>query len=163
MPEDNAAGRAADALRGQGESFVGSAMVRAIAALRRAQYDDEATELENVFVSLGRDAEQADVVPQQLRDSIDAYVETARPLGGFLYCVLTNDLSGAFARADDASRRSMGALVKYLREHTPTSCWGSPENVKRWYTMPEDERRTIVSLNRGYEIVDDNTDNVAGA
>lgn len=154
-PEATPSERAAATLRGQGESFIGSAMTRAIAALRRAKYDDEARELENVFVRLGGEFELIDRVPDQLREAIDAYVETARPLGGFLYCVFTNDLCGAFARADDTSRRAMGAIVKHLRDSVPIACWGNVDAVRFWYTMADDERRAIVAAHRGYEIVDD--------
>jgi hypothetical protein len=153
---EGSAERAASALRSQGESFVGSAMTRAIAALRRAKYDDEASELERVFVSLASAIEQPAIVPAHVRDAIDAYVEAGRPPGSFLYCVLTNDLTGACLRAaDDASRHSLASIVRYLRENVPQSCWGSAEHVMRWYTLPDDERRLIVVAYRGYEIVDE--------
>lgn len=136
-------------------SFVGSAIMHAVQTLRRAKYEQEATELEAALQRIGEVHEQLDVVPEHLRESLDAYIETGRPTGGFLACVLRNDLSGAMGRADETSRRALYAIVRYLRENAPTSCWGSVEAVNYWLAMPSDERSAIVNAFRGYEIVDE--------
>lgn len=71
-------------------------------------------------------------IPEITKESIDAWVESARPVGGFLQAVLSNDLSGAFARADHENQRAMWAIVSYLYNECPAACWGSPEQVKDW-------------------------------
>jgi hypothetical protein len=77
-------------------------------------------------------------IPEHTRESIDAWVESARPVGGFLQAVLSNDLSGAFARADLDNQRAMHAIVSYLYNECPGGCWGSPERYRTW---PEERER----------------------
>jgi hypothetical protein len=67
-----------------------------------------------------------------VKESIDAWVTTARPVGGFLYAVLTNDLKEAFKRADIFNMDALRHIVAYLYWEAPLDCWGNEEKVKRW-------------------------------
>ena len=39
-------------------------------------------------------------VPSHMHEGIVAYIETGRPVGGFLTALLSNDLMGALGKAD---------------------------------------------------------------
>ncbi len=71
-------------------------------------------------------------IPEGMRDGIKSYVEHGLQPGSCLRAILENDLRGAFERADHGTTRAMGAIVSYLYNHVPGSCWGSPERVTRW-------------------------------
>lgn len=72
------------------------------------------------------------IIPEQIKDSIDRYVETGCQTGGFLNAVLSNDLKESFSRADNDNRICMFEIVKYLYNDVPGDCWGSPRRVKEW-------------------------------
>lgn len=69
---------------------------------------------------------------QNIKDSLNRYVNEKIPTGGFLYAVLANDLMMAFARADLENRNSMFEIVKYVHNNLPIDCYGSYEKVERW-------------------------------
>lgn len=87
-------------------------------------------------------------IPEITKESIDAWVESARPVGGFLEAVLSNDLRGAFSRADSENQRAMFAIVAYLYNECPGACWGSPERYRTWPEEREKLAATILFLNR---------------
>jgi hypothetical protein len=60
------------------------------------------------------------------------YVVSRIPVGGFLEAVISNDLKEAVRRADDENMRNLPAYVAWLCNEAPESCWGSPENYKKW-------------------------------
>ena len=64
--------------------------------------------------------------------SLRLYVEHRVAPCGFLCAVLTNDLQGAFAKADDKNRQRMLEIVRYVYNELPSECWGSKEKVKTW-------------------------------
>lgn len=71
-------------------------------------------------------------VPDYMKESIDAWVEYARPTGGCLTAILENNLSESFNRADENVSANMFSIVKYLYNKCPSECWGSKERVKKW-------------------------------
>lgn len=73
-----------------------------------------------------------DRLPAGLQSAMQLYIERAIPPGGFLTAVLSNDLRGACARADDINRHELFAIVSWLYNNAPTPCWGSPERVEKW-------------------------------
>lgn len=90
-------------------------------------------------------------IPEITKESIDAWVESARPVGGFLEAVLCNDLRGAFARADYDNRDAMFAIVGYLYNECPGGCWGSPERYRTWPEEREKLQALTARLNRKEE------------
>ena len=64
--------------------------------------------------------------------SLDAYIETGRPLGDFLTAVVQNDLSKAISHGDLDNLRNLPALVAYLYNKAPSVCWGDRELVLNW-------------------------------
>ncbi len=75
--------------------------------------------------------------------SIRRYADEHCPTGPFLQAVLSNNLVGACARADNDNIRVIPEIVKYVYNEIPGSCWGSPEKVKAWLEArpPRDEKR----------------------
>jgi hypothetical protein len=71
-------------------------------------------------------------VPDYIKDSIDAWVKQARPTGGCLNAILTNNLQEAFNRADENVAANMLSIVKYLYNKCPAECWGSKARVDKW-------------------------------
>lgn len=63
-------------------------------------------------------------IPEITRESIDAWVHDARPTGGFLRAVLSNDLRESFARADLENRGAMFDIVSYLYKRVPQPLLG---------------------------------------
>lgn len=68
----------------------------------------------------------------EMKASIDRYVERGIPAGGFLEAVLSNDLFGAFAQADDTIRPHLYEVVRHIYWNVPSGCHGSPYKVTAW-------------------------------
>lgn len=60
------------------------------------------------------------------------YIYHKKPTGGFLNCVLQNDLINAVSRADDFNRKNLAAYVVFMYNNVPSVCWGSVERVQQW-------------------------------
>lgn len=71
-------------------------------------------------------------LPAHMRDSARNYVEHGTPPGGFLTAVLSNDMRGAFVRADAENRAAMGDWAAWLHNDAPIGCWGSQAKVAAW-------------------------------
>ena len=67
-----------------------------------------------------------------IKAAIDRYVQQRTPVGGFLTAVLENNLTEAFARADDYNRETLFDIVSYCWNDIPAVCWGSPVKVRKW-------------------------------
>lgn len=76
--------------------------------------------------------ELRDRIPSHLMGAIDRYLQHGITPGGFLTAVITNDLAGAFNRADAISRHYLFDIVKYFWNYAPSSCWGSSEAMNEW-------------------------------
>lgn len=71
-------------------------------------------------------------LPEHMRDGFRRYIEDGIPGGSFMTAVLSNDLMGAFQRADDINRDHMFDTCAFLHNEAPRGCFGSPEHVKDW-------------------------------
>ena len=71
-------------------------------------------------------------IPENIKYSLDLYVNHYIQPGHFLTAVLENNLFEAFARADLNSRAALFDICGYIYNDIPGSCWGSPERVKEW-------------------------------
>lgn len=65
-------------------------------------------------------------------DGVRSYIEHGRPPGDFLRALFSNDLKGAFARADINNTARMRFWVEWLYNHAPVQCQGSEEAVDKW-------------------------------
>ncbi len=71
-------------------------------------------------------------LPAHMQDGMRLYIENGIPPGSFQTAVLSNDLMGAFRRADDVNRLAMLDYATFLHNEAPCGCFGSPEHVKDW-------------------------------
>ncbi len=71
-------------------------------------------------------------IPQNIKHSLDNYVNNKIPPGGFLYAVLSNDLFIAMQKADEWSRASLFDICSYIYNELPMNCYGSEITVKEW-------------------------------
>lgn len=76
--------------------------------------------------------ELANAVPGYTLESLEAYARTGRPTGGFLYAVLTNNLFGAYGKADRQNLAALEAIVRYVYNVMPADSWGSGQVVEAW-------------------------------
>ena len=74
-------------------------------------------------------------VPDYMHEGIVEYILTGRPTGHYLEAVMSNDLFGAVARADIPNQRTLVDLVRWLVNHAPAGCFGSPTAYARWREM----------------------------
>lgn len=71
-------------------------------------------------------------IPSRTRQSIDAWANSARPVGGFLLAILSNNLLAAVNQGDLENLRAIPAIVAYLYNRVPLACWGSESSVHEW-------------------------------
>lgn len=71
-------------------------------------------------------------LPRHLRGGLIRYVDHGILPGSFLQAVISNDLREACARADDASRPMLWAIVQWLHWEAPGGSWGSREALVSW-------------------------------
>ena len=71
-------------------------------------------------------------IPDHMVEPIEAYVQYGRPVGGFLTALLSNDLTGSVARADDTNRQALPAYAMLMHCRLPSQCHGSREKVDAW-------------------------------
>jgi hypothetical protein len=73
-----------------------------------------------------------DMLPYHMRHGVLNYLSHGIPGGGFLNAVLSNDLVGAYGRADLSNEAHMRVWAEWLYNHAPAGSWGSKEKVKEW-------------------------------
>ena len=71
-------------------------------------------------------------IPRHCQDAVLQYVLRGINPGGFLQAVFSNDLAGAFGRADETNRKSLFEYVSFLYNEAPLVSWGSREKMKAW-------------------------------
>lgn len=86
------------------------------------------------FVFRGR------TLPDDLKASLDAYIEDGRPTGDFLQACINNDLNRAIGFADEISLNALPAVTGYLYNEAPSGCWGKPDSFKNWIEAKRKER-----------------------
>jgi len=84
---------------------------------------------------------QGMTLPVSVQESINAYVTTGRPTGGFLEAVINNDLREAIVRADHINIRIIPAIVGYLYNECPAGCWGFSGAFDKWVEKHAAKRR----------------------
>jgi hypothetical protein len=92
-----------------------------------------------------------DQIRSDIMESLDAYVSTGRPTGGFLESVLCNNLMEAVGRADPYNLRTLHQICSYIYNELPANCHGSAEIVRAWYerkAMERENAETIARANR---------------
>ena len=73
-----------------------------------------------------------DRLPEHMRESARAYIETGRPVGDFLTAVFENDFIHATLRADVTNRAMLREWAQFLVNECPPESYGSKQLVKAW-------------------------------
>lgn len=73
-----------------------------------------------------------ELIPEHMQGGVRRWIENGILPGGFLTCVLENDLKGALGRADMINRHRLFEIVEYFYSYAPALCWGSVEKVAAW-------------------------------
>ena len=73
-----------------------------------------------------------EMLPESLRSGMRRYIEDGVIPGGFLVAVLSDSLSDAMGRADEANRQHLYEIVSFIYNEAPGDCWGSRATVKAW-------------------------------
>ncbi len=73
-----------------------------------------------------------DHIRPNIREALDNYGKNRYPTGDFLRLVLSNDLAGAYGKADHHNIQTMPAIVSYVYNHIPSPSWGNPDKVRQW-------------------------------
>ena len=69
---------------------------------------------------------------EDIRQSLDAYVQQRRPLGGFLQAVIENNFMEAVGRADSRNVEQLVLIASYVYNDMPSTCHGSPARYAAW-------------------------------
>jgi hypothetical protein len=73
------------------------------------------------------------------------WIEKGEPhpemFGSFMLAVLTNDLYGAFAKADYENAANMHNWAIFLHTYAPMGCYGSNERLLAWYEARHPDKR----------------------
>ena len=69
------------------------------------------------------------MIPQNIKDSLDRYVNEGIMPGSFLRAVLTNDLAGAVFKADSKNLAALKDIMLYVYNEIPANAWGSTATV----------------------------------
>jgi len=80
-------------------------------------------------------------LPENLKESIDAYATSGRPTGDFLRACIANDLCDAAVCADDRNLLLLGVIAVYIWRVVPQDARGSDDKISQWITRKLEERR----------------------
>lgn len=86
---------------------------------------------------------EAPNLPSETFEALRNYVENHRAPGGFLRAVLSNDLMEAVAQANCESLDALPEICGYVFSELPGDCWGSPEAVEAWVSVPNGNRHPL--------------------
>jgi hypothetical protein len=71
-------------------------------------------------------------IPDNIKESLQRYVDKGIPTGSFLQAVLENNLMGAVGKADYINKHLLPEICSYIYNQLPSISHGSPENVQKW-------------------------------
>ena len=83
--------------------------------------------------------ELSNLIPIQIKESLQRYVVYGLDCGHFVEAVLRNDLIDAITRADAENLRLIHQIIIYCLNALPSTCWGTPEKVAEWKKKISDE------------------------
>lgn len=75
------------------------------------------------------------LIPVNIKEAIDGYVDHGHETGHFVTVVLSNDLVEAVSRADVASQAHLFNICTYVFNFIPEPCWGSKKKMSDWMAL----------------------------
>jgi len=105
---------------------------------------------ERVMAELIRDEpDYAKDIPAVTLHGIQQYVASGRPGGHFLQCLLSNDLFGVAAHADAENWAALNDIIKYINNHIPSECYGTPLHYASWMDQKRKARGEVPRMATG--------------
>jgi hypothetical protein len=83
------------------------------------------------------------MIPRDIKQQIDNYIDEGIVPGDFLQAVLVNDLRSSIIAADDINRYALYDIVVYLENFVPVVSWGSLDQVRFWLIAHSEFRENI--------------------
>jgi hypothetical protein len=71
-------------------------------------------------------------IPPATQNNLVYYIIDRRHPGQFLEAVLSNNLKESVARADEYNQAALAEIIKFMYNHAPMNCYGSPEHFRAW-------------------------------
>lgn len=78
------------------------------------------------------------LIPGHMFGAVSRYMLQGIPPGSFLTAVLSNDLMGAFDKADDENSAAMRQWCLFLYNHAPSGSHGSPQAFSNWLAQAQE-------------------------
>lgn len=97
-----------------------------------------------------------ETLPDYMVGGLLRYMNYGTEPGDFLRAVITNDLGGAFGRADENNTAAMRNWVAWFYTYAPGPSWGSPTNYAEWvatrglYGAGPLDSRTVLHAQKRY-------------
>lgn len=92
-----------------------------------------------------RSFDDLEIIAEDFKDSLWLYMCYGLEPGSFGMAVLTNDFMGAALGAHPAVPASMfKGLAQWLKFMAPYQSYGSEQQVKKWQSFTDDQRRDIM-------------------
>ena len=88
---------------------------------------------EEVTAKLAIFSHRGNTIPSRMWGGIARYAAHGILPGGFLRCIIQNDLRGAVQEADDENVHLLAAYVSFFHNELPAPCWGSNEKMRLWH------------------------------
>lgn len=86
-----------------------------------------------LFAMLAADPTDWHSIAPAIKSALDEYGAQMKPaIGGFLYALLSNNLTDAATRADPYNKMTLVPLVYYVVNFLPGDCHGSEKIVDAW-------------------------------
>lgn len=88
-------------------------------------------DIQKGFIELG--------LPEYMWQGVEDYLMRGWEPGGFLTAVITNDLKGAFSRADMTNEHLIKEWVQFMYWHMPAISQGDRESMEFWMNKVAEE------------------------
>ena len=84
------------------------------------------------------------IIPPNLMDGFRDWLHHAT-CGGFIRAVIENDFVNAIANADADSLECIHAVMLFVANFLPSTCWGSKAKARAWEALAQEERDRIAA------------------
>jgi hypothetical protein len=82
-----------------------------------------------------RTMEAPEGLPPEVLETLQLYVFERLPPGHCMTALLSNDLQGTVAHADDTIMGALRRITQFVYNDLPSDCWGSPVKVQAWLAV----------------------------
>ncbi len=71
-------------------------------------------------------------VERRVQAALKPFIDRGEHPGDFWYSVLSNNLIGTYAHADEQNFKDLTQIIVYVTNSIPLGAWGSEDAVKNW-------------------------------